>query len=161
MRLVSWNVNGYRAAVRKGMLDWLAAETPDVLCLQETKVDPAILAEAVARPHGYASYWAVPTTRTGYNGVATLTRRPVPSWRAGFGIERFDAEGRVVVADLGDFDLYNVYFPNSGMGPGRLAYKLDFYAAFLEHVEASVRSGRQVVFCGDVNTAHHPQLIVA
>ena len=128
MRLYSWNVNGYRAAVRKGLLEWLAAESPDVVCLQETKADPAVLATEVLSPGGYDSYWAIATTRKGYSGVATLARVPVSSWRAGVGIERFDAEGRVVMTELGDFDLYNVYFPNSGMGPDRLAYKLAFYA---------------------------------
>lgn len=156
MRLYSWNVNGYRAAIRKGLVDWLTAASPDVLCLQETKADPAVLASEILSPGGYESYWAVCTTRKGYSGVATLARAPVSSWRAGFGVERFDAEGRVVVTDLGDFDLYNVYFPNSGMGPERLAYKLEFYAAFLEHVEGRLKEGRQAIFCGDVNTAHRP-----
>jgi exodeoxyribonuclease III len=156
VRLYSWNVNGVRAAARKGLLDWLAATGPDVLCLQETKADPSQLADDLLRPSPYESYWAACTTKKGYSGVATYARVPVREWRAGFGVERFDAEGRVVVIDLGDFDLYNVYFPNSGMGPERLAYKLDFYAAFLEHVEARRLAGRPAVFCGDVNTAHRP-----
>ena len=156
MRLYSWNVNGYRAAIRKGLADWLAAASPDILCIQETKTDPAVLAAEILSPCDYQSYWAVCRTRKGYSGVATLARAPVSSWRAGFDVEHFDVEGRVVMTDLGGFDLYNVYFPNSGMGPERLAYKLDFYAAFLEHVEARRRAGRPAVFRGDVNTAHHP-----
>jgi len=129
VRLYSWNVNGYRAAVRKGMLGWLDAARPDVLCLQETKVDPVVLASEILRPCGYESYWAVPAEKKGYNGVATLARVPVQAWQAGFGVERFDVEGRVVFTDLGSVELYNVYFPNSGRGPERLAYKLEFYAS--------------------------------
>ena len=129
MRLYSWNVNGYRAAVRKGMLDWLDAARPDVLCLQETKVDPIVLASEILSPRAYESYWAVPAEKKGYNGVATLARVPMQAWQAGFGVERFDVEGRVVFTDLGSVELYNVYFPNSGRGPERLAYKLEFYAA--------------------------------
>ncbi len=155
MRLSSWNVNGIRAVAKKGFLEWLASTRPDVLCIQETRVDPAALPEEILTPPGYQSSWAV-SERKGYSGVATYCRTPPRSWWAGLGIERFDVEGRVVVTDLGDFDLYNVYFPNGGMGPERLAYKLDFYAAFLEQVDARIRAGRQVVFCGDVNTAHRP-----
>lgn len=155
MRLFSWNVNGVRAAMRKGLLDWLSAEQPDVLCLQETKADPSGLPADLVSPPSYSSRWAV-AERKGYSGVATYSRVPVRAWTVGLGIERFDSEGRVVAADLGDFDLYNVYFPNGGRSPERLAYKLEFYASFLEHIEARVSAGRPVIFCGDVNTAHRP-----
>ncbi|HEX2172184.1 MAG TPA: exodeoxyribonuclease III [Dehalococcoidia bacterium] len=155
MRIASWNVNGIRAAARQGFLDWLAAAAPDVVCVQETRADPAVLPDALIRPTGYHSYWAV-AEKKGYSGVATYSRAPVRCWRAGLGIDRFDREGRVVVTDLGDFDLYNVYFPNGRLSPERLAYKLDFYTAFLDHVNDRVRSGRPVIFCGDVNTAHRP-----
>jgi exodeoxyribonuclease-3 len=155
MRLVSWNVNGLRAAVKKSLLDWLSATRPDILCLQETRTGPEAVAPAVLRPDGYQSYWAV-ASRGGYSGVATYCRQPVATWHAGLDIPRLDAEGRVLMTDLGDFELYNVYFPNGKRGPERLAYKLDFYAAFLAYVDARRRAGRGVIFCGDVNTAHRP-----
>lgn len=155
MRLYSWNVNGIRAAARKGLLEWLAAEQPEVLCLQETKADPLLLTPDLVSPPGYQSYWAV-ASRKGYSGVATYSRLPVVAARTGLDPHHLDDEGRVVATDLGDFDLYNVYFPNSGKGPERLAYKLAFYTAFFEHVEERRRAGRPVVFCGDVNTAHRP-----
>jgi exodeoxyribonuclease-3 len=155
VRLYSWNVNGIRAVAKKGFSEWLAMTRPDVLGIQETRADPAALAEEALSPPGYRSFWAVPQ-RKGYSGVATYSRRPVQNWSAGLGIERFDVEGRVVMTDLGELDLYNVYFPNGGMGPERLAYKLEFYAAFLEHIDAKIGAGRQVIFCGDVNTAHRP-----
>ncbi|MFN8526321.1 MAG: exodeoxyribonuclease III [Chloroflexota bacterium] len=153
MRLYSWNVNGIRAAVKKGLLDWLQTTGPDVLCLQETKGSPGDLTEDVLNPDPYRSYWAI-SQRKGYSGVATYSRLPVNRWSEGLGIERFDTEGRVVITDLGDFDLYNIYFPNGGQGPERVAFKLEFYEAFLNQVDEKVRSGRQVIVCGDVNTAH-------
>jgi exodeoxyribonuclease-3 len=155
VRLVSWNINGIRAAVNKGLLDYLETCGADVVCFQETKADPTALSPAVLFPPGYQSYWSA-AQKPGYSGVATYSRLPVTGWHAGMGIEHFDVEGRVVVTDLGAFDLYNVYFPNGDRSGERLAYKLDFYAAFLEHVNARVKAGRPVIFCGDVNTAHQP-----
>jgi exodeoxyribonuclease-3 len=155
VRLYSWNVGGIRAAVAKGMLDWLTTVRPDVLCLQETKADPASLSVAVREPCGYYSYWTV-AERKGYSGVVTYTRQPPRSRQSGLGIARFDLEGRVLMTDVGGIELYNVYFPNGKASPERLAYKLDFYAAFLAHIDARAQAGRSVVFCGDVNTAHQP-----
>lgn len=153
MKIYSWNVNGIRAAVRRGFLTWLASATPDAVCLQETKADREDLPDEVIRPNGYASYWAH-GQRRGYSGVATYLRRPPLEWHAGLGIEHFDADARVVVTDFGDFELYNVYFPNGKASPERLQFKFDFYAAFLEQVDARVASGHPVMFCGDINTAH-------
>ncbi len=155
MRLYSWNVNGLRAAATSGLPDWLARTQPDVLCLQETRCGPGDLPEDLRRPAGYHTSW-VSANRKGYSGVATFSRLPPIAWRAGLGIERFDVEGRVLATDLGSVELYNVYFPNGRLGPDRLAYKLAFYAVFLEHVDARVAAGRAVLFCGDVNTAHWP-----
>ncbi|MBI2761821.1 MAG: exodeoxyribonuclease III [Chloroflexi bacterium] len=153
MRLVSWNVNGIRAAVGKGLLDWMQSSGADAVCLQETKANADVLPNGVLYPPEYQSYWAT-CEKKGYSGVATYTRGPVNNWVAGFGVERFDCEGRVVVTDMGDFDLYNIYFPNGQRGGERLTYKLEFYDAFLDHVNAKVAGGRPVIFCGDVNTAH-------
>ncbi len=153
MRIYSWNVNGIRAAAARGFLAWLGAEKPDIVCLQETKAMRADLPEVVVEPAGYASFWAE-GQRRGYSGVATYCRQKPKSWHAGLEIERFDAEGRVVITDFGEFELYNVYFPNGKGGPERLKFKFDFYAAFLEHVDERVKQGHPVIFCGDVNTAH-------
>lgn len=153
MRLYSWNVNGVRAAAKKGLFEWMAEVKPDVLNLQETKADPAALPDSIVNPPGYTSYWAA-AQKKGYSGVATFVARPIHAWRAGLAIERFDTEGRVVVTEFEEFELYNVYFPNGQRGPDRLQYKLDFYEAFLDQVNAKVNAGRPVIFCGDVNTAH-------
>jgi exodeoxyribonuclease-3 len=153
LKIYSWNVNGIRAAIRRGFLTWLETTKPDVLCLQETKADRDDLPSEVVAPSGYNSYWAK-GERRGYSGVATYARQPVAAWHAGLGIERLDTDARVVVTDFGSFELYNVYFPNGKASPERLQLKYDFYAAFLEQVDARVAGGHPVIFCGDVNTAH-------
>lgn len=155
MLIYCWNINGIRAAEKKGLLAWLTQTAPDVLCLQETKADPIELSDQLLRPPGYRSYWAA-AEKKGYSGVATYCKQAPTAWRVGLGIARFDREGRVLMTEHGDFELYNVYFPNGKASPERLAYKLDFYDAFLAHVDARVQAGKQVIFCGDVNTAHQP-----
>ncbi|MFO7675851.1 MAG: exodeoxyribonuclease III [bacterium] len=153
MRLLSWNVNGIRAAARKGLLDWLARERPDALCLQEVKARPEQVPGSVREPEGYHAAWN-PADRPGYSGVATLQRERPGYVRAGFGDERFDDEGRVLVTEVADVRLYNVYFPNGKQGPERLRYKLGFYDAFLDHLREEKRRRRRLVVCGDYNTAH-------
>ncbi len=155
MRLYSWNVNGWRAALRKGLRDWVATAQPDLLCIQESKADPDKLAAAERELPGYHGDWAA-AERAGYSGVATFSRSPLPLRQSGLGDPRYDREGRVLVHDCGSFDLYNVYFPNGKKDTERLTYKLDFYRDFLAQIEARVAAGRPVIFCGDVNTAHHP-----
>ncbi|MCR4440030.1 MAG: exodeoxyribonuclease III [bacterium] len=153
LRMLSWNVNGLRAILGKGFLDWLAREQPDVLCLQETKVGLHQLPEALKSLQGYHAFW-VAGEKPGYSGVALLSKKAPLRVQAGFGVERFDKEGRTQVADYGDFVLYNVYFPNGKASAERLRYKMDFYEAFLAHVQDLLSAGRKVVVGGDVNTAH-------
>ncbi len=154
MRIISFNVNGIRAAHRKGVFDWLLRDSPDIFCVQETKAHPQQLARAILEVGDYRSYWAWSTARKGYSGVGLYTRHAPRDVRVGLGIERFDREGRTLVADFGTFVLYNVYFPNGGGGPQRLRYKLDFYDAFLEQVVDLRRRGKPLIMCGDYNTAH-------
>ncbi|MDZ7728165.1 MAG: exodeoxyribonuclease III [Dehalococcoidia bacterium] len=153
MRIYSWNVCGLRAAARKGWSDWLARTKPSVFCAQETLGGPEVMPGEVVDPPGYYSYWA-PAERKGYSGVATFTRRKAEA-HPGIGIERFDQEGRVLLTRLDDLDIYNVYFPKGVVDSPRLQYKYDFYEAFLEHIDREAGNGRNVIFCGDVNTAHH------
>jgi exodeoxyribonuclease III len=155
MRIFSWNVNGFRSAVTRGLMDWWLTERPDLLCLQETRTDPELLPAELRSPDGYASHWAV-AERLGYSGVATFSRVPVDAWRAGLGIPRFDREGRVVVAELGDIEVYNVYVPGGARSPERFAYKLAFYDRFLDHIDARARAGKRIVFCGDLNAVRAP-----
>ena len=153
MRLVSWNVNGIRAIHKKGFLEWFAAESPDILCIQETKANLGQLSPELTSVAGYRSYFS-PQERKGYSGVALYTKEEPKSVSYGLGLERFDSEGRTIAADFGDFVLFDIYFPNGKRSAERLRYKMDFYDAFLERVNALKSEGRHVVVCGDVNTAH-------
>jgi exodeoxyribonuclease-3 len=155
LRLVSWNVNGLRAAGRKGFLAWLSASRPDVLGLQEVRAEPEQLPPELQRPAGYRSYFHA-ADRRGYSGVALLTRRPPRSVTAGgLGDDRFDREGRLIIADYGSFVLLNGYFPNGGRELERVPYKLEFSEAVLQRAESFRATGQGVVICGDLNTAHH------
>lgn len=154
MLIYSWNVCGIRACVRNGMLDWLERTKPSVFCAQEVRAEPAVVAPEVLTPPGYRSYWA-PAERKGYSGVATFSRRKAEAV-TGIGLGRFDAEGRVLMTRIGDLDIYNVYFPKGVADGPRMQYKYDFYEAFLAHVDREAAAGRNVIFVGDVNTAHQP-----
>ncbi|MBI9048960.1 MAG: exodeoxyribonuclease III [Anaerolineaceae bacterium] len=154
IHLVSWNVNGIRAVERKGAFaNIMETLKPDMLCVQETKAQPDVLSVALLNPDGYQANY-VSAERKGYSGVALFSKEAPLSVTAGLGIERFDSEGRTLVADFGEFELYNIYYPNGKANKDRLQYKMDFYDAFQEHVEKRRQSGKSVVICGDVNTAH-------
>ncbi|MFH0822825.1 MAG: exodeoxyribonuclease III [Pseudomonadota bacterium] len=155
MRLLSWNVNGIRAVVKKGFLPWIESQSPDFLCLQETKARPEQLTEEVLAPAGYRSFWHSAENKKGYSGVAVYCRTEPERVSTGFGIPRFDVEGRVLELDFKDFVLFNIYFPNGKQNKDRLDFKMDFYDAFLEAAEKHGRAGRSVIFCGDLNTAHN------
>ena len=153
MRLISWNVNGIRAVHKKGFLEWFESEQPDVLCLQETKAHESQLPTALKDVEGYRVWFSQPE-RKGYSGVALYTRQEPRSVSFGLGVERFDSEGRTVVADYDDFVFLGIYFPNGKRSADRLRYKMEFYDAFLDYVQNLRSEGRNVLVCGDVNTAH-------
>jgi len=156
LTLLSWNVNGLRAAVRKGFLTWFQQAAPDVLCLQETRVEEALLPAEIARLTGYDAYWHAAQTRKGYSGTGLLTRIRPLEVQTGLGIPEFDQEGRTQIARYATFTLLNGYFPNGRRDQQRVDFKMAFYEAFLERCEALRRAGQAVIFCGDVNTAHRP-----
>ena len=153
IKILSWNVNGYRAALKKGFGEFLAKAGPDVLALQEVKSTPDQLAARDTAFPGYQCAWNG-AERKGYSGVAAFYARAPLSVVNGLGDPRFDCEGRVLTLEYPAFYLLNIYFPNGGQGPERLKYKLEFYEAFLAHIEKLRAAGKAVVFCGDVNTAH-------
>ena len=155
MKLISWNVNGVRAVVKKGFLDWLDQEQPDILCLQETKAHVDQLTAEILTDHGYHTFWHS-GERRGYSGVATFCKEEPLYVQEGLGIERYDAEGRVLLTEHENFLLYNIYFPNGQKDDERLQYKLDFYNDLLPIINEQVESGNNVVVTGDWNTAHHP-----
>jgi len=153
--MISWNVNGIRAAERKGFVNWLNEMSPDVMNVQETKAHPEQLSEDLTSLEGYHSYFSS-AERKGYSGVATYTKSEPAQVDFGFGIDKFDNEGRILQLDYGDFVLFNIYFPNGKSRIERLEYKMEFYEAFLNHIDKLHSAGRNILICGDVNTAHRP-----
>ena len=154
LNIVSWNVNGLRAIHRKGSFEWLTKTSPDIFCLQETKSREDQLSEEVRVPEGFHSYFSWPTEKKGYSGTAIYTKEEPIEVEEGIGVPEFDQEGRTLIAHFPDFVLLNTYFPNGGGGPVRLDYKLRFYDAYLEKVEKLRAKQKNIIFCGDVNTAH-------
>lgn len=156
-KLLSWNVNGLRAAIKKGFHDFLEAEQPDVLCLQETKISADLVDGFVfaGYPH---SYWNC-ADKKGYSGTAILSKTEPLSVRYGLDNEKHDGEGRVITAEFDDYHLVTVYTPNSqnhdaNKRPRRLDYRtLEWDVAFLDYVKG-LEATKPVVFCGDLNVAH-------
>ncbi|MDR3343201.1 MAG: exodeoxyribonuclease III [Treponema sp.] len=159
MRILSWNVNGIRAVEKRGFVQWVRDESPDILCIQETKARPEQLSPELMSPQDntgavYTSYWGS-AKKAGYSGVAIYSKLP-PLEVKPLGISEFDDEGRVLQADFKDFVLISAYFPNSQDGGARLDYKLAFCAAMRERGDTLVSQGRHLVICGDYNIAHTP-----
>lgn len=150
--LYSWNVNGIRAAEKKGFVDWLQQSNGDVVAVQEIKAFEAQLSENLRKPNGYRTDW-VSAEKAGYSGVGTFSKLPVRETQRGLGEARFDADGRTLICDYEPFVLFNIYFPNGGRGPEYVKHKLEFYARFLSVVEGYRKRGRPVIVTGDVNTA--------
>lgn len=159
--IISWNVNGLRASVKKGGFDWLIQKSPDFFCLQETKAHPDQLESGVRNPTGYFSYFDHSKEKKGYSGVAIYTKIEPEKIEYGLGIEEFDKEGRFLALFYNKsvfgkkLIIINCYFPNGGGGQDRLEYKMRFYDKFLEYINKNRDSGYEIIFCGDVNTAHN------
>ena len=154
MKIITWNVNGLRAALRKGVLPWIIEESADVMCLQETRVLPEQLTEEQRDIPGYEVFWN-PAEKKGYSGTSTWTKETPREVQLGLGDARFDVEGRVIRTRHPDFYLYNIYFPNGQRGHERVDYKLEFYENLLETCNALHAAGESVIITGDFNTAHN------
>jgi exodeoxyribonuclease-3 len=164
MRILSWNVNGIRAAKDKGLLEFLSSGDArlrsDLVCIQETKAEPGqlppeLIAPLDAKGKSYRSYWASAKKR-GYSGCAIYCKAEPDDVRQ-LGIAKFDDEGRWLEADFGAVTVVSAYFPNSQEAGKRLPYKLSFCRAALARCKKIVEAGRHVVLCGDYNIAHKPQ----
>ena len=153
MKLYSWNVNGIRAALKKGYGEWFAQIDADAVCLQETKAEAGQLPEHEREPQGFAAFWNSSKTKKGYSGVAAFSRVPVLKHATGLPDPAYQGEGRLQHLEYGQFHLLNVYFPNGQMNEERLQYKLGYYDAFLNFAQ-ELRQSKPVVVCGDFNTAH-------
>lgn len=151
--ILSWNVNGIRAVHKKGFLEWFKTEKPDILCIQETKTTRKQFPNDIKTVDGYKLYISE-AVKKGYSGTATYSIMEPVNVEYGFGVEKFDLEGRIIISYYGDFVLFNIYFPNGKMSPDRLQYKMDFYDTFLDYADKLKDEGRNIIICGDVNTAH-------
>lgn len=152
-KLISWNVNGIRAAEKKGFVNWLSQTGAEVVCVQETKAQPEQLSKTLLNPDGYQAAW-FSAEKKGYSGVGTYSRTAPTRVTPGFNDARFDHEGRALMSDFDAFVLFNIYFPNGGRGPEWVKHKLAFYRKFLSLAQKLMKAGRSVVVCGDFNTAY-------
>lgn len=154
MKLISWNINGIRAAERKGFLSWFEAQSADIVCLQEIKAHPDQLSQNLLERPGYHAHWHA-AARKGYSGLCVYSKKEPRAVTYGLGDAQFDAEARVMALTFDDFLLINTYFPHSRRDLSRLEYKMAFNAAFMDYflkLKASVSV--PVIVCGDFNTAH-------
>ncbi len=153
MRLISYNVNGIRAAIKKGFLEWLATDPADIICLQETKAVRENIDHAELERLGFESHW-FSAEKKGYSGVAIFTRVKPDALFYGNGIMQSDAEGRVIRADFGDVTLLNCYFPSGTSGDIRQTYKYQWLEEFSEYVQDLRTTRPHIIICGDYNIAH-------
>jgi exodeoxyribonuclease-3 len=154
MKITTWNVNGYRAVLKKGFKEIISQLNPDILCLQEIKVKTEQLTPEEREIPGYNALWN-PAERPGYSGVALFYKKKEFKNRFGLGKDEFDIEGRVINIDIGNISLFNIYFPNGQRGKDRVAFKLRFYEELLNQCNELHKQGRQIIITGDFNTAHN------
>lgn len=151
--LYSWNVNGVRAAEKKGFVQWLGQTKADVVAIQETKAEPGQLSPDLLNPAGYVAHWNS-AEKKGYSGVGTYSKMAPTRVLTGLNEARFDTEGRVLVTEYEPFVFFNIYFPNGGRGPEYVAHKIAFYRRFLKVAADYQAAGRSVIVAGDFNTAY-------
>ena len=153
MKIVTYNVNGLRSAISKGLLAWVEAELPNVLCLQEIKALPKDIDMAPWEALGYKAYWH-PAQKLGYSGVATFSRLPVERSAMGTGIEKYDLEGRMLLTQHGNLHILNTYMPSGSSGDERQAFKYEWLADFLPIATKALADYEQLIICGDYNICH-------
>lgn len=155
MKIITWNVNGIRAALGKNALDWAFARQPDALCLQEVKAREEQLSEEQRARLQLPYVWHA-AQRPGYSGVATFFKEEPDEIMIGMGDDEFDAEGRVIQTVMADCRLFNIYFPNGQRGQQRVDFKLAFYAHLLKLCDTLHKRGEGIIITGDFNTSHMP-----
>ena len=167
MKIISWNINGYRAIsgqnpktkygkkfYKNYLFKYIEEQNPDIICLQETKSDIDEINEDLRFPNGYVGYYNSSRSKKGYSGTVTFSKKKPQSVNLEIGIDKFDQEGRIVEADFGDFIHYNIYFPKGYADSERLDFKLEFYDSLFEHINKKMDEGREIIVSGDYNTAH-------
>lgn len=156
MKVVSYNVNGIRAAIKKGFVDWLREGDYDIVCIQETKSQPEQVDMSEIEALGYHHHWHS-AVKKGYSGVLTLSKEEPKSVEAGIGIEKYDIEGRVIRTDFEAFSLYNCYFPSGSSGEERHAFKMDFLSDMRTFASAKLEENSNTIILGDYNIVHTEQ----
>jgi len=152
-KIISYNVNGIRAAQKKGFFDWLQEESPDIICLQESKAQPDQLTEEMLSPEGYHGYF-FSAEKKGYSGVVIYSKKEPKHVEYGMGIEEFDKEGRILRADYDNFSVISLYLPSGSSGDHRQAIKEDFLRDFPSYVKTLLEEIPNLIIAGDYNICH-------
>ncbi len=155
MKIISYNVNGIRAALKKGFAEWLQQENPDIICLQETKANKEQVETNLISDLGYHLYW-FSAQKKGYSGVAIFSKQKPDRVIEGIGIEKYDFEGRMIRADFGDFTLINSYFPSGTTGTVRQDFKMEYLTDVQKFIDKLKKERPNIVLCGDYNICHKP-----
>jgi exodeoxyribonuclease-3 len=153
MKIVTYNVNGIRAAMSKGLIDWISQVSPDVLCVQEIKANPDQVGVFEFEELGYHHYW-YPAQKKGYSGVAIFTKQKPKHIEYGCGIKEYDDEGRILRIDFEEFSVMSVYHPSGSSGDLRQAFKMEWLGAFLNYINQLKATYPNLVICGDFNICH-------
>lgn len=155
MKVVTYNVNGIRAAMSKGLLDWIQNLSPDILCLQEIKASPEQVGVLEFESLGYHHYW-YPAQKKGYSGVAIFSKVKPKHVEYGCGIKEYDDEGRILRADFNDFSVMSVYHPSGSSGEERQAFKMKWLSDYSEYITNLKKKVPHLILSGDFNICHKP-----
>lgn len=155
MKLISYNLNGIRAAMSKGLMDWFKEESPDIFCVQETKAYPDQMEAAHFDGLGYKCYWNS-AEKKGYSGTGIVSRIPFDHVYFGIGDDKFDVEGRLIRADFGDYTLICSYFPSGSMGDHRQEFKMEYLHEFTKYIKRLKEERSKLIITGDFNICHKP-----
>lgn len=154
-KIISYNVNGIRAALNKGLSDWIKEENPDIICIQETKAQPEQIAPLVFKQLGYHPY-CFSAKKKGYSGVIIFTKTTPDNVEYGIGIEKYDIEGRLIRLDFKDITLINTYFPSGTTGDIRQDFKMQWLADFQKYIDNLKKERPNLIVSGDYNICHKP-----
>lgn len=153
MKIVTYNVNGLRAALSKGLTEWITLENPDILCLQETKLQPNQYEYSIFENIGYKSH-LFSAEKKGYSGVAILSKKEPLSVEYGIGVSELDREGRVIKADYGTFAVVSAYHPSGSSGDERQDFKIQWLSSFRKYIDEQKKKHNNLIVCGDYNICH-------
>lgn len=153
MKIITFNLNGIRSAISKGLYEWIETQSPDVLCVQETKAQPDQIDILKFKELGYYSY-IFSADKKGYSGVAIFTKKEPSLVKAGIGIKEFDAEGRLLRVDIDDITIINSYFPSGTMGDARQEVKMSYFATMQDFIDDLKKERPNIILAGDYNVCH-------